>query len=337
MTIRFSIFLILATLVSCSYNDRQKSIIDNVAKNKPEIYSDSFETKLSGEFSKAELVKLTDDKNPQTRIYFYNYLIKKQPSHCFEICINHLKDSSRVLTFTSYDTQEDISIAELMIVNARKNKIFSLQENQTLDSLIITNVTKYKYLEGQFYYSLFKNLKYPRVEFYEIIRDLVIEKKPNNYFSQISLINYFSNYKNKADDKIIKDYLLNFIKNDKTIYFNSTLEFIANNPNSDYFEILTNFYAENIQNKLTRCDECFFELKLFCEAIIKFKNDESKSILNSLIASEKYFSSCNYLAKNEQFYKLLTSSDTDFYKQLIKNIEPKLNNKILMEVEKYGK
>jgi len=130
---------------------------------------------------------------------------------------------------------------------------------------------------------------------------------------------------------------LNSIKEDKTIYFNSTLEFIASNPNSDYFEILTNFYAENIQNKLTRCDECFFELKLFCEAISKFKNDESKSILNNLIASEKYFTSCNYLAKNEQFYKLLTSSDTVFYKQLIKTLEPKLNNKILTEVEKYGK
>ncbi len=337
MIIRFSVFLILATLFSCSYNDRQKIIIDHVAKNKPEIYSNSFENKLSIEFSKTEIVNLTDNKNPQTRIYFYDYLIKKHPSYCFEICINHLKDSSSVVTSTSYDTQENISVSELMIANARKNKIFSLQENQALDSIIVTNIKKYKHLEGQFYCYLNKNLKSPKVEFYEIIRDLVIEKKQNNYFSQISLINYFSNYKNKADDKIIKEYLLNSIKKDKTIYFNSTLEFIANNPNTIYFDILTNFYAENIHNKLTRCDECFFELKLFCEAISKFKNDETLSILNGLIASEKYSSSCKYLAKNEQFYKLLTNSDTGFYKQLIKDLELKLNQKILMEVEKYDK
>ena len=337
MARRFLIFLISATLVSCSYNEKQKNIIDSVAKNKSEIYSDTFENKLSREFSKDELVKLTSNKNPQTRIYFYDYLIKKQPNDCFKICINHIRDSSRVLNITSYDTQEDLSVAELMIVNARKNNIFSIQENRRLDSIIITNIKEYKHLEGQFYYYLSKNQKFPKVEFYEIVRDLVIEKNQNNYYTQISLLNYFSNFKYKGDDRLIRDYLLNSIKKDTTIYINSTLEFIANNPNPDYFEVLTSFYAANIQNKLTRCDECFFELKSFCMALSKFKNQKTKSIFDRLIGSENYSSSCNFLAKNEQFYRLLTSSDTTFYRQFIINLERKLNDNILVEVDKYDK
>lgn len=325
------------TFFSCSYNEKQKSVLDKVAKNETEIYSNSFKIKISNEFNTAELVKLTNDKNPQTRIYFYDYLIKKQPDTCFEICLNHLNDSIRVLTSTSYDTQKYLSIGELMITNARNNKIFSLHENQTLDSLIVTNIKNYKHLEGQFYYYLSKNFKTPKVEFYPIIKDLVIEKSQSTYFSQISLINYFSSYNKKSDAEIIKNYLVNSIKKDKTIYFNSTLQFIKNKPNPEYFKILTNFYNENINGKATRCDECFFELSLFCKTISKFKNNETKSIFNSLTQSNNYTSRCNYLAKNEQFYNLLAHTDKDYYRQIIKNLENKIDYKILNEVKKYDK
>lgn len=337
MKIRHSIILLLVTLFSCSYNDRQKSILDKVAKNKDEIYSNSFEIKLRDEFSISEIIKLTDDKNPQTRIYFYDYLTKKHPNTCFGICLKHLNDSTRISAFTSYDTQEDISIANLMIRNARNKEIFSSQENQTLDSIIVTNIKKYKHLEGQFYYYLYKNYKAPKSEFYLIIKNLVIKNSKNTLLPQIGLIDYFSSYKIKADDEIIKNYLINSIKKDKTIYFNATLEFIKDNPKPEYFDILTNFYADNIKNKTTRCDECYFELGLFCKALIKFKNNETKSILLDLIQNENYTTMCNYSAKYEQFYNLLTHSDKEYYRQLIENLEYKIDNKILKEVKHYNK
>lgn len=337
MVNKYFLFLLVGTLFSCSYNNRQKEIINKISIDRPEIYSSSFENLISKEFDIQELEKLTTNKRPETRIYFYNYLIRNQPNSCFAICLNHLKDSTRLLTSTSYDTQQCLSIAELMITKAREKNIFSLEENKTLDSIIVTNIKDYTHLESQFYYYLHKNEKTPKVEFYNLIKDLVTVNNQSNYFHKISLINYFSNYNTKTDYKIIKNYLINSLKTDSTIYFNSTLEFIRNNPQQYYFDILTTFYTQYILNNTTRCDECFFELELFCEAISKFHNDETTSILNDLISNQKYISECNYLAKYEQFYHLLKQSNDPYYKQLVKNLEHKIDNQILADVKKYNK
>jgi hypothetical protein len=332
---RYFLFLLVVTLFSCSYTNRQKEIITKISIDNPEIYSSSFENLISREFSIQELEKLTNNKTPKTRIFFYNYLIKYQPNSCFAICLDHLKDSTRLLTSTSYDTQHSFSIGELMIKKAREKNIFSVQENKTLDSIIVTHVKEYNHLESLFYYYLHKNEKTPRVEFYNLIKDLVSANNQSNYFNQISLINYFSNYNTKTDYKIIKNYIRTSLTKDNTIYFNPTLEFIRNNPKQYYFDILTNFYNQNILNKTMRCDECFFELKLFCDAISKFHNNETISILNDLLNNQKYISKCNYLAKYEQFYYLLKKTNDPYYSQIIKNLEHKIDKQILVDVEKY--
>ncbi|MCY7363274.1 MAG: hypothetical protein LH629_14590 [Ignavibacteria bacterium] len=327
------LFLIIL-LFSCSYNNGQKEIINKISIDNPEVYSNSFEKIILKEFNVKELENLTNDKNPKTRIYFYNYLIKNHPKSCFDICLNHLKDSSRLLTSTSYDTQEYLSVSELMITKARDKNIFSTQENEILDSMIITNINNYNHLASQFYLYLHKNATTPKVEFYNSIRNLVRLNNQSYYFQQISLINYFSNYNIKTDNILIENYLAASLKKDSTIYFNSALEFIRNNPRANYFHILTDFYKQNILNKTTRSDECFFELKLFCEALSKFPNAETNSILNNLINSNQYISQCNYLAKNEQFYYLLKQTNNSYYQTILKSLEHKIDKDILTAVEK---
>jgi hypothetical protein len=329
-------FFIIILFFSCSYNNGQKEIINKISTNKREIYSNTFEKKVSNEFSIYEIKKLINNKNSRTRIYFYNYLLKKQPDICFDICLKHLIDSTRLSIFTSYDTQEYLSVAELMIRNARERNIFSTQENKLLDSLILTNINVYKHLESQFFLYLHKNASTPREEFYNLIRHLVILNNQASYAEQFSLLNYFSNYNIKTDDILIKNYLETTLERDNTIYFNSALEFIRNKPEENYFHILINFYNKNILNNTTRLDECFFELKLFCEAISKFPHPKTIAILNHLINSNQYISQCNYLAKNEQFYYLLKHANNSYYDTILNSLEHKIDKVILTDVAKFA-
>lgn len=325
----------MIVLSSCSYNERQKAIIEKVSRRESGIYSKSAKDSISIIFDKEELVELTDHPNPYVRIFFYNHLVEHYPDACFDICLNHMSDSATVHVQTSYDTSSDMTIAEEMIRLARNKKIFSSRKKYAMDSTIVVNVEKYPYLEDDFYLYLYKNASNPDLKFYKQVRKMISEGH-GEVFGRFALLGYFRGYKIEQDAKLIRTYLEDTVESEDGVGYNFGIEFIENHPDADYYEILTNFYDKRIKNRVTRCDECYFELEFFCKALSQYKREETKLILNQILKSRNYKSLCHHGAINEHMYQLLTKCDKEYYDQIIKDLEHKIDHKILAEVRKYN-
>lgn len=325
MKIVIQIIFILFIFISCGFDKNQNQILVKIEKSDNSIFEKKFKEKVISNFSKNQIIELSSNKNPEIALYFYQVLVDKYPNATYSVFLKNINNKKMSVISTSYDTLEEMTVSQAMLFYAtlKENVFTEKQLNEILDKIIL-DVDNKSHLYGYLAMYLDKNKNTPNPKYYSIIRKEVLNSNQKPYFHNHALINYFSNYNKPEDIIIIKDFIKKSIYDEPT-YFNSGIEFIANSPNEQYFDILKNYFDKKIKYEKFRADDVFFELELFTKALTKYKTNESKELITEIANKSNYYSQGNFIASREQIYLLLENEDKSNY---FSEIKQKLSNEV---------
>ncbi|KQT17440.1 hypothetical protein ASG31_08495 [Chryseobacterium sp. Leaf404] len=328
----------LFLLTSCKYNTEQKALLSKIENSKSEIFEENFENVITETFAKDDLAELSSNQNAKIAIYFYEILLKRYPTEAYHIFLKNINNTEKIVISTSYDTLQEMTVSEAMLYYATlKNNVFSQKQLDVISDKIILDLDNKKHLSGHLTLYLDNNKENPKPKYYSILRAEIQKKIPDNYYNNITLLTYFSNYNKPEDVKLITECLENSIYREPT-YFNSAIEFINHSPKPEYFKILENYYDRKINGKKFRADDIFFELELFTKAVSKYKNEEGKKLLDKLIKKTSYFSEGSFLAPNEQIFLILESEDkTNFFSDEKTILSKQINKTVIDTIKNYNK
>lgn len=319
----FTLLFLLILLASCDDNKEQKEIFriinegnyDN--EDSFERYSDTFKTKVIQSFSKNDFVRLSSSKEAKLSIYFYELLVKEYPEEAFHVFLENIDNLNKVMVATSYDTIDEMTVAEAMLYySTNKNRVFTQEQLEDIRDRILFNLSTKKHLAGYVGVYLYKNMRNPKMKYYSVIRSAIVSNSLDSFDIDI-FVSYLSEYHNPEDIVIIADYLRSAIGKGSIDHY-YVMQIIKKSPKLMYFDVLKNYYLKVVSNKKIRADECYFELESFVQAIVKYKIVDSKVLLDSVVNEVDYYSDCDFLAPNEHIYSILKNEDSANYFSEIK-------------------
>ncbi|WHF52387.1 hypothetical protein QGN23_03685 [Chryseobacterium gotjawalense] len=318
MKIVIQILFCLFIFISCGYDKSQTQILEKIEKSNNSIFEKKFNEKVISSFSKKQIIELSSNKNPEIALYFFQILVNKYPDDAYSVFLRNI-DNKKISTIaTSYDTLEEMTVSQAMLFYAiLKQSIFTEEQlNEILDKIIL-DINNKRHLYGYLAMYLDKNKNNPDPKYYSILRKEILDTTSKPYFHNHAIINYFSNYNKPEDVIIIKDFIKKSVYDEPT-YFNSGIEFIANSPKEQYFDILTDYFDKKIKDQKFRADDIFFELELYTKALTRYKSNESKELITEIVNKSNYYSQGNFLAPREQVYLLLENEDKKNYFSVLK-------------------
>ncbi|MBD8081884.1 hypothetical protein [Chryseobacterium caseinilyticum] len=312
--------------------------MSKIEDSKSEIFEKKFKNVITENFAKDDLAELSSNQNAKIAIYFFEILVKKYPTEAFPIFLKNINNTEKIVISTSYDTLQEMTVSEAMLYYATlKNNVFSQKQLDVISDKIILDLDSKKHLSGYLTLYLDKNKDNPKPKYYSILKAEIQKKIPGNYYNNITLLTYLSNYNKPEDVKLITECLENSINREPT-YFNSAIEFINYSPKPEYFKVLENYFNRKIDGKKFRADDIFFELELFTKAVSKYKNTEGKKLLDKLIKKTSYFSEGSFLAPNEQIFLILENEDkTNFFSDEKIALSKQINKAVMDTIKNYSK
>lgn len=313
-------------------------LLSKIENSKSEIYTEKFKNNIVQNFAKDDLVELSSNQNSEVAIYFYQLLVKKYPNEAYKVFLKNIDNVKKIVISTSYDTLQEMTVSEAMLYYATlKNNAFNDKQLGEILDKIILDLDNKKHLSGHLALYLEKNKTNPNPKYYSYLKTEIQKNSPENYFNNIAFITYFSNYKKPEDVTIINKYLENSIYKEPT-YSNSAIEFIYYSPKPEYFSVLEKYYNKKIKGKKFRADDIFFELELFTKAISKYKNEESKKLLDKLVKETAYFSEGRFLAPKEQIYLILENEEeSNFFSDEKIYLSKHINKTVIDTIQNFNK
>tara|TARA_R110002049_G_C9077339_1_gene555350 strand:- start:73 stop:1143 length:1071 start_codon:yes stop_codon:yes gene_type:complete len=263
---------------------------------KPKQWDNFIELKKNA--TESELLTLMKHPNPVVKCYTYDILVNQKNENSFEILKINLKDSATV--YTQYGCIGDETRVNDYLINSLFYK-YSLRndslkkQKKELDSLIIfsNNLTlNYKN-------ELLEKIK-PEEKFYSQLRKLALS-------GENSAVITLSKFKKKENLPLIIAHLNSEITEIQTC----GLKAVINYPDEALFNEVRKVHQQELDKK-TGFD--YIIIKILYEAIVSFKNLESRKLLEKTIMKTKDFQRDVHF---ENIWKALKNNPDKIYNGII--------------------
>ncbi len=262
--------------------------------------------------TKDELVKALSCENPLIRVEAYRAIVSRNEPDYFQILLSHLDDTSKVMWWYYDDARGNFMVSDLMIRRAH----LSRGQKDTLVDVVLNN---HIYLETSEW--MMMDIK-PQNKYYSIIKAQCQVKSQDCH--HLSLTYALAKFNKPEDIPIIKKNFTTFINNAYcNDYFFRAIEIF---PNSAFFPILTKYFDTEIKIK----KQLYYdELKYYCRAVAKFKNQSSLRILTALTIKGTYPDTW-YLPRNKEYvFKAIHKYHSPIYDNLYQELKPEMDNYVM--------
>lgn len=316
-----AIFLFTFLLFSCGQPDKYpyktsdfrpelKKQLDKLANEKSLPSNDTTARNfLRVNCSKDELLRILNCNHPLLRIISYRTIVNRNEPDYFQILLNHLDDTAKVILIWDEDVVYNSMISDLMIEKLLYEKKMSRKQKDILiDSVLI----HFSNLENA--YRMIKEIE-PNERYYQVIKSKAKIKTWN--VDQMWTIYALSKFKKPEDVSFLKNIFLNC----KEGFYGWTFKSIENFPDSNFFPILENYLETNFKIK----EHFSYDfLKYYCRAVASFKNIKSANILASLAKPETYADK-SYLTYNKEFiFRAIQKYNSPFYDSIYNELKPQM-------------
>ncbi|MBI1183267.1 hypothetical protein GC194_03275 [bacterium] len=225
-----------------------------------------------------ELIALTDHTNGAVRCYSFQALATRKNINVYSILIRHLYDTALVTIFQGCLLgSETIGDYFLKVVTDPYNdgetcKLNEI-ERQKVDSILIFD----KNIKLSARSDVLKIL-YPDEKYYKRVREIVTVEKDN--YGLIAL----SRYQNQNDKDIIIERL---ISNKPKVQYYGLLA-VKHFPDSSFFTYIVKIHSVEIEKSTSMYIPL---LRILYQAIVQYKNLESRSLLELSLSKESKYAS----------------------------------------------
>lgn len=267
---------------------------------------------LEKECTKEELLQILNCENPLLRVIAYRSIVNRKEKDYYKILLKHLNDTAKVTWWYYEDAADNFSVSDLMIRKAVEgNKLTQKEKNELVDSVLL----KHPYLEISTW--MIQEID-PQEKYYSLIR-----KKANietaECGGQMSACYALSKFKRKADIQFLKEKFSNCDLVCSEWVFKSIIAF----PDSAFLPVLTKYFEKNIKKKK---QQSYDELKNYCIALAQYRNQQSLTILTSLI-KEKTYPDSWYLPQNKEYVlKAIEKYPSPLYKKIYGELKSEIHD-----------
>jgi len=250
-------------------------------------------TSLFEKLNEQETLALTDHSNNTVKCYAFMDLLAKKGKDVFPVLLKKLSDTGKVETlFGCLGGSE--SVREFCIKETINNKQITQTQRQTLDSII--------FLKGE--YDLISRFNILETIPGSATNYAIAKQRVNQNPEYIVLISKFSN---PGDSEMI----LNFLKSPDQYIQYLGLQAVAYFPDKSFFPTLSEIAKSNYETLAEKDKDHLFAIY---EALVQYKNKESKNILKQAIRKANGMDS---LKKIDLVYIALKKHPDSIYKNLI--------------------
>lgn len=294
----------------------QKIVDEKELLYKPDTLALNF---LKDSCSKDELLKLINFENPLVRVQAYRAFVNRNEPEYFPILLNHLKDTTKVTWWYYNDAADEFMVSNLLIRKALENKKLSQDQKKILvDSVLL----KHSYLDVSNW--MIKEVE-PDEKYYAIIKEKS-KVKTDRCGEQLGACYALSKFNKKEDLEFLKSVFNNLENPCEDWIFKS----IEENPNEIYFSVLKTYFNETIRKKEQFTSD---DLKFYCQAVAKYKNQESLAILIDLTKKETYPDSW-YLPHNKEYvFRAIHKYKSPIYDSLYHALKPQMNELVMKNLD----
>ncbi|MCF2874408.1 MULTISPECIES: hypothetical protein [unclassified Tenacibaculum] len=256
---------------------------------------------LKKSVTEQELMVLMEHPNSVVKCYSFDILISKKNKYCYNILKSRLKDSTSVTT--SFGCLMNDTQVNDYLINSFLNNVFLRsdtlkKEKRELDSLVIFTpnlILNYKN-------RLLKKIE-PNKNFYSRIKKLALS---GNYEAIVALSKF-----NKKEDISIIDKLLG---SNNTEVQRFGLMSVKSFTDKAFFKKVVTIHEQELKKK--NADD-YFVVRLLYEAIVSYKNIESRDLLEKSIQKTEGFQREFHF---KYIWKALRSNPDKAYKGIIKKL-----------------
>lgn len=294
----------------------QKIITEGQLSYEPDTLTLNF---LKDSCSKEELLKLMNFENPLVRVSAYIAIVNRNEPNYFSILLNHLDDTTKVTWWYYDDAADKFMVSDLMIRKALESRNLSQDEKQILvDSILL----KHSYLDVSNW--MIQEIE-PNEKYYSIIKKKS-KVKTDRCGEQLGACYALSKFNKKEDLKFLKSVFNNLESPCEDWIFKS----IEEKPNEIYFPVLKTYFNETIRKKK---QQTYDDLKLYCRAVARYKNQNSLDILVALTKKETYLNSW-YLTDNKEYvFRAIHKYNSPIYDSLYNAIKPQMDELVMKHLD----
>ena len=258
-------------------------------------------TEFKKNVTEEELILLMEHPNPVIKCYSYDILVKQKNEKSFKILKNSLKDSTTVYTQNGCIGDEtrvnDYLINSLFYKYSLRNDSLKNQKKE-LDSLIIFSEN----LTLNYKNTLFEKIK-PQEKFYYQLRKLALS-------GENSAVIALSRFKKKEN----LSFIIKLLNDKKTEIQTCGLKSVINHPDEVLFNEVRKIHQQEL-NKKTGFD--YIIIRVLYEAIVSFKNLESRKLLEKSITKTEDFQKNVHF---ENIWKALKNNPDKIYNGILEKL-----------------
>jgi hypothetical protein len=271
--------------------------------------------------TKEELLKLIKCEDPVLRVIAYRTLVNKKDKDYFKILLSHLNDTTKVTWWYYEDAANDFMVSDLMIRKVvSEKKLSQIQKDILVDRVLL----KHLYLPNSIW--MMCEIK-PQEKYYSIIKAQALKKVDE--CSKLAITYSLARFKKEKDIPLIKQ---NFKQFSHNINCNNYIfQSIEAFPSKELFPILLKYFNKEIRIKKPASYE---DLKYYCRAIAKYKNDESLLLLEKLLDKENYPDSWYFNHNQEYVFRAIHKYRAPLYDDLYNELKPKMNDYVIEYLDK---
>jgi hypothetical protein len=274
---------------------------------------------LKDSCSKDELLKLMNFENPLVRVSAYIAIVNRNEPDYFSILLNHLDDTTKVTWWYYDDAADESMVSDLMIRKAVESRKLSQYEKQILvDSILL----KHSYLDVSNW--MIQEIE-PNEKYYSIIKEKS-KVKTDRCGEQLGACYALSKFNKKEDLKFLKSVFNNLENPCEDWIFKS----IEEKPKEIYFPVLKTYFNETIRKKK---QQTYDDLKLYCRAVARYKNQNSLDILVALTKKETYLDSWYLPDNKESVFRAIHKYKSPIYDSLYNAIKPQMDELVMKHLD----
>lgn len=265
--------------------------------------------------SKEELLNLLKCEDPILRVIAYRTLVNKNEKDYFKILLGHLSDTTKVEWWYCEDAADNFMVSDLLIRKAEDSRKLTQTEKSILvDSVLL----KHSYLDVSNW--MIQDIE-PNEKYYSIIKQRS-KLKSDRCGVQLGACYALSKFKKKEDREFLKSIFNNLESPCEYWVFKA----IEENSDTIYFPILEKYFDKIIKKKK---QFSYDDLKNYCRAIAKYKNEESLVLLTALINKKNYPDTWYYKYNIEYVFSAIHKYKAPIYNDLYEKLKPKMSKFVI--------
>ncbi|MEZ4788419.1 MAG: hypothetical protein R2811_00190 [Flavobacteriales bacterium] len=264
--------------------------------------------------TKEELLRLLDSEIPLLRVVAYQTIVARGEPDFFSILAGHLDDTASVTWWYFDDAAGYFKVSDLLIRSAKDHEQWS---NVLSDSLVGLVLADHRYLQNTHW--MIEDIE-PQERYYSIVREEV--QKPLDRCNRERAVFALARYRRTNDLSLIREALLHGEENCRFIAFRAIEAF----PDTSLFVVLQRHFDEVVTKKKQFSSN---DLRLYCRAIVAYKDKRSAMLLDNLTKKETYPDAW-YLPYNREYVlRAIGRNPSQIYDSLYSVLLPEMDSSAL--------